>query len=185
MPGLNWCQLINFWCHLINIWGHVLLTTCVLATWTKSGLMQCLLGEDVLATLKWVATVFCQTCSRWNLELGSGWLHCLRTLPVCSQLGNLVALPTYTACISCGLATWQLESGCLACLHCLLGAPRWGGWGAGGRKWLFSRLAFLPFAPIRKWATTWLPWAAVRRWVMEMTIMPIVEKYTYWFFFAT
>ena len=26
MPGLNWCQLINFWCHLINIWGHVLLT---------------------------------------------------------------------------------------------------------------------------------------------------------------
>ena len=27
MPGLNWCQLINFWCHLINIWGHVLLTT--------------------------------------------------------------------------------------------------------------------------------------------------------------
>ena len=28
MPGLNWCQLINFWCHLINIWGHVLLTTC-------------------------------------------------------------------------------------------------------------------------------------------------------------
>ena len=27
MPGLNWCQLINFWCHLIKIWGHVLLTT--------------------------------------------------------------------------------------------------------------------------------------------------------------
>ena len=27
MPGLNWCQLINFWCHLINIWGHILLTT--------------------------------------------------------------------------------------------------------------------------------------------------------------
>ena len=91
----------------------------VVATWTKSGCLQCLLGEDVLATLKWVATVFCQSCSRWDLELGSGWLHCLRTLPVCSQLGNLVALPTYTACISCGLATWQLESGCLACLHCL------------------------------------------------------------------
>ena len=29
MPGLNWCQLINFWCHLINIWGHVLLTISI------------------------------------------------------------------------------------------------------------------------------------------------------------
>ena len=27
VPGLNWCQLINFWCHVINIWDHVLLTT--------------------------------------------------------------------------------------------------------------------------------------------------------------
>ena len=87
------------------------------------------------------------------------WVPCLPTLPVytaylATWVPCLPTLPVYTAY----LATWQL--GCLACLHCLLGAPRWGGWGAGGRKWLFSRLAFLPFAPIRKWATTWLPWAA-------------------------
>ena len=45
----------------------------------------------------------------------------MTTLP--AQLGNLGALPTYTACISCWLANWQ--PGCLAYLHCLCTLPTW------------------------------------------------------------
>ena len=43
MPGLNWCQLINFWCHLINIWGHVLLTIsdCLTAKLTGRATTEC------------------------------------------------------------------------------------------------------------------------------------------------
>ena len=51
----------------------------------------------VLATLKWASFVFCQSCSRSNLELGT-WKLKVTTLP--AQFGNLGALPTYTACIS-------------------------------------------------------------------------------------
>ena len=54
----------------------------------------------VLATLKWASSVFCQSCSRSNLELGSGWLHCLRNLA--TWVPCLPTLSVYTAY----LATW-------------------------------------------------------------------------------
>ena len=91
----------------------------VVAIWTKSGCLQCLLGEDVSCLGNFKVGVFCLLpellkCSRSNLELGSGWLHCLRNLAtwvpclpslpvyhVVWQLGNLGALPTYIACVHC------------------------------------------------------------------------------------
>ena len=107
----------------------------VVAAWTTSGCLQCLLGEDVSCLGNFKVGVFRLLPELLTLEPGTWKL--VTTLP--AQLGNLGALPTYTACISCGLATWQpgclaylhclctlptWQLGCLACLHCLLGAPR-------------------------------------------------------------
>ena len=51
MPGLNWCQLINFWCHLINIWGHVLLT----ASFVQDDKKEQDICQNVMIKSDWVS----------------------------------------------------------------------------------------------------------------------------------